>query len=234
VAGIELAAGGPNGPTDSCSRRYQIHCEGSVIFDADAILLALPAHESSRLISTLDPASGELLGGIPYSSSVTVSLGFGAGAREQLPPGFGYLVPWREHRRMLACTFVHRKFNHRAPENMALLRCFLGGSRDPGVLELADADVIATVRRELREILDFRREPLFCRIHRWPSSMAQYIIGHAERIRRIQERLTELPGLHLAGNAYSGIGISDCIRTGEAAAHQALEAAGVRLETQQR
>src|SRR5208337_3369176 len=122
VAGIQLAPGGPGGRADSCSRRYQIFCDGGVTFDADAIIFAMPAHECGRLLSSIAPALGALLGQIPYSSAMTVS--------------FGYLVPRKENRRMLACTFVHRKFNHRAPEGKALLRCFLGGSRDPEVLKL--------------------------------------------------------------------------------------------------
>jgi oxygen-dependent protoporphyrinogen oxidase len=222
VAGIQQAPGGLGGTADSCSRRYQIFCDGGVTFDADAIIFAMPAHECGRLLSSVAPALGALLGEIPYSSSMTVSLGYGEGTREHLPPGFGYLVPRKEHRRMLACTFVHRKFNHRAPEGKALLRCFLGGSRDPEVLNLPDEEVVLLVRQELKEILNFSFEPLFCRIHRWPASMAQYPLGHAERVRRIQSRLEDLPGIYLAGNAYSGIGISDCIRTGRAAAHQAM------------
>ena len=125
---------------------------------------------------------------------------------------------------MLACTLVHRKFNHRAPEGNALLRCFLGGSRDPEALNLADEEVVTLVRQELKEILNFSFDPLFCRIHRWPASMAQYQVGHAERLRKIQSRLEDLPGLYLAGNAFSGIGISDCIRTGRAAAQRAIAA----------
>jgi oxygen-dependent protoporphyrinogen oxidase len=223
VAGIELAPGGPGGRVDSCSRRYQIFCDGGVAFDADAIILAMPTHECGRLLSPIDPTLGAMLGEIPYSSSMTVSLGYAEGTREHLPRGFGYLVPRKENRRMLACTFVHRKFNHRAPEGKALLRCFLGGSRDPEVLRLPDEEVVSLVRQELKEILNYSFEPVFCRIHRWPASMAQYPVGHAERVRRIQSRLEELRGIYLAGNAYSGIGISDCIRTGRAAAQRALK-----------
>jgi len=222
VTGIEAAPGGPGGAADRCSRRYQIFCEDGLAFDAGAIVLAMPAHQCSRLLSSLHPTLGGLLGEIPYSSSMTVSLGYSEGATEQLPHGFGYLVPRKEGRRMLACTFVHRKFNHRAPEGKALLRCFLGGSRDPEALNLSDEEVITLVRQELKEILDFSFEPLFCRIHRWPASMAQYPVGHAERLRKIQSRLEDLPGIYLAGNAYSGIGISDCIRTGRAAAQRAI------------
>ncbi len=124
---------------------------------------------------------------------------------------------------MLACTFVHAKFDHRAPEGKAMLRCFLGGARDPEVLGLSEEEVVAIVRRELKEILNFTAEPLFFRVHRWPASMAQYPVGHGGRVSAIEERLQDLPGLYLAGNAYSGIGISDCIRTGAAAAQKALD-----------
>jgi len=222
VAGIKAAPGGPDGAADRCSRRYEIFCEGGLAFDADAIILAMPTRECGRLLSPLDSALGGLLGEIPYSSSMTVSMGYAEGASDRLPPGFGYLVPHKEGRRMLACTFVHRKFNHRAPEGKALLRCFLGGSRDPEALNLPDEEVVTLVRQELKEILNFSFEPLFCRIHRWPASMAQYPVGHAQRLRTIQSRLKDLPGIYLAGNAYSGIGISDCIRTGRAAAQRAI------------
>jgi len=124
---------------------------------------------------------------------------------------------------MLACTFVHAKFHHRAPEGKAMLRCFLGGARDPNVLGLGDEEVVDLVRRELKEIMNFAAEPLFFRVHRWPASMAQYPVGHAGRVSAIEERIQGLRGLYLAGNAYSGIGISDCIRTGKTAAQKALD-----------
>jgi oxygen-dependent protoporphyrinogen oxidase len=219
---VEFAPGGPDGAADSCSRRFLIACEGGRSFDADAVILAVPAYAAGALLSPIDHRLSELLEGIPYSSSMTVSLGFDESARATLPAGFGFLVPRKEKRRMLACTFVHAKFNHRAPEGKAMLRCFLGGTRDPEALALSDEEVFGVVRRELREILSFAAEPLFVRVHRWPASMAQYSVGHTGRIRAIEERLQELPGLSLAGNAYSGIGISDCIRTGRNSAKMAL------------
>jgi oxygen-dependent protoporphyrinogen oxidase len=153
---------------------------------------------------------------------MTVSLGFDEHARAALPAGFGFLVPRKERRRLLACTFVHAKFDHRAPGGKAMLRCFLGGARDPDVLGLSDDEVVDLVRRELQKIMNFTAVPLFFRVHRWPDSMAQYPVGHRGRVSAIEERLQELPGLYLAGNAYSGIGISDCIRTGKGAAEKAL------------
>ena len=141
---------------------------------------------------------------------------------EQLRPGFGFLVPREEERRLLACTFVHGKFNHRAPPGGALLRCFLGGSRDPEALNLNDQDAVELCRRELGNILNLDAEPSFYRIYRWPQSMPQYEVGHSERVDALLRRLQNHPGLFVAGNAYSGIGISDCIRTAKAAAERAL------------
>ena len=230
VLALEFAPGGPGGAADSCSRRFQIASEGDKAYDADAVVLALPAYLASELVSSLDHRLSELLEGIPYSSSMTVSLGFDERAKAALPPGFGFLVPRKEARRLLACTFVHAKFNHRVPEGKAMLRCFLGGARDPRVLGLSDQEVVDLVRQELKEILNFSAEPLFFRVHRWIASMAQYPVGHGGRVSAIEERLQNLPGLYLAGNAYSGIGISDCIRMGKAAADKALKYLGVGSE----
>ena len=214
VLSVERSAEGGKG--------FVIRCEGGTTREAGAVVLAMPTHEVRRLLAPLNPALATLLGEIPYSSSMTVSLGYDAGTVAQLPPGFGFLVPRKEKRRMLACTFVHGKFKHRAPEGKALLRCFLGGARDPEVLGLSDDEVLAQVRQEIREVLGFSAEPLFYRVHRWPSSMAQYVVGHAERVKAIQAEVGKLPGLFLAGNAFSGIGISDCIRTGRTAAQGAI------------
>jgi oxygen-dependent protoporphyrinogen oxidase len=218
VLGIERLSGS--------GARYALRYEGGTTLEAGAIVLAMPAHEDGRLLASLNPALGKTLGEIPYSSSMTVSLGYGVGTAAQLPPGFGFLVPHKEKRRMLACTFVHGKFRHRAPAGQALLRCFLGGARDPEALRLSDEEVVSLVRREVREILGFAAEPLFYRVHRWPSSMAQYTVGHAQRVAALQAELDQHPGLYLAGNAFSGIGISDCIRTGRTAAERAIASLG--------
>jgi oxygen-dependent protoporphyrinogen oxidase len=202
---------------------YRIRCVGGVSFLADAIILAAPATECSRLLAGIDAALSESLSTIPYSSAMTVALAYDSATTGQLPPGFGFLVPQKEQRRMLACTFVHAKFSYRVPAAHALLRCFLGGARDPGVLEISDEAVIKLVREELQSILKLSADPLFYRIHRWPRAMAQYQVGHEETVTRIQTRLQSHPTLALAGNAYSGIGISDCVRTGRAAADRVLQ-----------
>jgi len=133
-------------------------------------------------------------------------------------------VPRSEGKRLLATTFVHNKFPHRAPRDRALLRCFLGGSRDGQVLELSDEEILSIVRKELQEILGLTAEPLFTRVYRWQGAMAQYTVGHLERMERIESLRKQLPGLALAGNAYRGIGVPDCIRSGEEAAAEVVAA----------
>lgn len=188
----------------------------------DAVIVATSATAAVPLFEITCAALASELKAIPYSSSMTVALGFDKDARAALPAGFGFLVPRSEGKRLLAATFVHNKFPHRASEDRGLIRCFLGGSRDEQVLQLPDAEILGIVREELRQILGLSAEPLFTRVYRWRGAMAQYVVGHLERLQRIEGLLKQWPGLVLAGNAYRGIGVPDCVRSGEAAAQQLL------------
>jgi oxygen-dependent protoporphyrinogen oxidase len=179
---------------------------------AGAVVLACPAHAAAKLVPIPE------LAGIPYSSSMTVALGYRRDQLRSLPKGFGFLVPARERKRIVACTFVGAKFAHRVPEGRELLRCFLGGASDEAALSLDDGQVRSVVLAELREILGLEAQPEFVRVSRWPRSMAQYTVGHAARIERIREAAARLPWLHLTGNAYTGIGIPDCIALAKSAA----------------
>jgi oxygen-dependent protoporphyrinogen oxidase len=171
------------------------------------VVLACEAYNAAKL---LDGRLAELLNGIAYSSSVVVALGyFGPPPM----PGFGFLIPRKERRRIVACTWVGTKFPCRAPQGTTLARCFLSGEEEPD---------IGAVHRELQDLAGIRGEPQFHRIYRWPRAMAQYGVGHAQRIAEIEELAARVPGLHLAGNAYSGIGIPDCVRTGKQAAEKIL------------
>jgi len=188
----------------------------------DGVILAVPAHIAGMLMSTASAPLARELSSIPYSSSVTVALGYGADVRNALPPGFGFLVPHRECKRMMAATFVHNKFPHRVPQGRALVRCALGGARDEGMISLSDEEIVLIVRDELRQIVGINREPLFARIYRWSKAMAQYTVGHLDRVKKIEGLLP--PGIFLAGNGYRGIGVPDCVRTGKEAAEGALAA----------
>jgi protoporphyrinogen/coproporphyrinogen III oxidase len=195
----------------------------------DAVIIATPAHAAAAMLLSADENLSRDLRGIQYSSSVTVTLGYDEKVRRSLPPGFGFLVPRSQGRRMLAATFVHNKFPHRAPENRALVRCFLGGARDEQIIQMSTEEILQVVRDELRQIIPsaLNAEPLFARVYKWRSAMAQYSVGHLERVQRIESRRQNLPGLALAGNGYNGIGVPDCVRSGAEAAGKILAEMGM-------
>lgn len=186
--------------------------------EAESVVLACEAHSATALIKPVDGRLADLLATVPYSSSMTVSLGFNAKDLPLRPTGHGFLVPKKERRRLMACTWVGEKFPYRVPEDQAVARCFLGGVDDAGVLTESDEVVAEIVTRELAEIAGITARPRFVRVHRWPRAMAQYTVGHPQRLAEIQERTQAIRNFALAGNAYEGIGIPDCIRLGKRAA----------------
>jgi oxygen-dependent protoporphyrinogen oxidase len=188
----------------------------------DAVILAVPALAAAQILSNTSPELSAELAAIQYSSSITVGLGYDREVRQSLPPGFGFLVPRSEGKRVLAATFVHNKFPHRAPEDRALLRCFFAGSNAENIWDQSDDAIIEIVRNELQQILGLRSAPLFARVYRWKSAMAQYGVGHLELLDRIERLRQQLPNLALAGNGFRGIGVPDCVCSGQTAAQQIL------------
>ncbi|HZQ69814.1 MAG TPA: protoporphyrinogen oxidase [Terriglobales bacterium] len=193
----------------------------------DSVIVATPAPAAANLLQPANENLAAELRGIDYSSSATVTLGYDRSVRSSLPPGFGFLIPRSEGKRMLAATFVHNKFPHRAPEDRALVRCFLGGSRDEAILQLSDEQMLTLVRRELNQIIGLSADPIFARVYKWKGAMAQYGVGHLERLERIERHRQNLPGLALAGNGFRGIGVPDCVRSGGEAANQVLLTMGL-------
>jgi oxygen-dependent protoporphyrinogen oxidase len=200
---------------------FRIRAEGNWM-EADHVIVACPAWAAAQLLAPVDARLAEGLGEIEYSSSLTLSLIYRASQFDGVRAGFGFLVPKKERLRLAACTFVGAKFSHRVPDDRVALRCFFGGTSDEAVLGESDEALIAIARAELRRILGLTAAPLEHVIARWPRAMAQYNVGHAQRIADIRPRAAGIPGLHLAGNAYEGIGIPDCIRTGRQAAKNIL------------
>ena len=188
----------------------------------DTVIVATSMLAAATFLQPLSPDLATELRCIPYSSSITVTLGFDRSVRASLPPGFGFLVPRSEGKRVRAATFMHNKFPFRAPEDRALIRCFLGGTRDEPALQLSEAEILQTVRQELRDIIGLTAEPLFARVYKWTAAMAQYNVGHLERLGRIEDLRRQMPGLALAGNGYRGIGVPDCVRSGMEAAREIL------------
>jgi protoporphyrinogen/coproporphyrinogen III oxidase len=168
------------------------------------LVLALPAHQAAKLVWSFAPDLAALLNQIRYASSITVSLIDGP---QEMPPGFGFLVPHTEGKQLLACTFVHNKFRFRAPEGRHLLRAFLTSGFDK-----SDDELVAIVERELHEVLGVDVTPAAVRVNRWPNAMPQYEVGHLARIAAIEQAVAMHAGLYVIGNAYRGIGIPDCVR----------------------
>jgi oxygen-dependent protoporphyrinogen oxidase len=170
------------------------------------------------MIAALAPAAASQLNQIAYASTATVSLAYRREDFPKLPDSFGFVVPAREKRKIMACTFSSLKYPGRAPPGNILLRAFVGGSLQPELFNDDDATMEANVRAEIASLLGVKVAPMLSRIWRHAKSMPQYRVGHEERIRSIRARLRGFPTLALAGSAYEGVGISDCVRTGEEAA----------------
>jgi len=189
---------------------------------ADAVVVAAPAHAAAPLLAPLDTELGRLLAGIGYASSATVTLAYRSADVPALG-GFGFVVPAVERRPLIACTYASRKFPGRAPEGHELMRAFVGGALRADVLARDDGALVDVVRGELRELVGITAAPVLTRVHRHRLAMPQYAVGHLERVAAIEARAAALPALALAGAAYRGVGVPDCVRSGEAAADRVFE-----------
>ncbi|MCS6924790.1 MAG: protoporphyrinogen oxidase [Candidatus Binatia bacterium] len=197
---------------------WLVECEDGSVWQADGVILATPAFRTAQIVQGVDGQLADRLATISYSSAATVNLAY---RREQVHHplnGFGFVVPHIEQRAIIAGSFSSVKYAGRAPEGFVLLRAFVGGALQEDLYALDDEDMEGIVRREFAQLLGVRGEPLFVRIARYPRSMPQYLVGHLELVSEIEKRVTRHPGMALAGNAYRGVGMADCVRSGEAAA----------------
>ena len=188
---------------------------------AEAVILATPADVAGKLVAELDGTIAEALGSIPHVSSATVSLAYPSAHVPKALEGYGYVVPRQEGRPVLAGTWSSTKFRHRAPENWTLVRLFIGRSGMEDAIEGTDSDLIEIAREEVAQVLECRDAPIVQRVFRWVRGMPQYTMGHLDRLARVHEHLADHPGLFVAGNFLQGVGLPDCIATGERAAEAA-------------
>ena len=191
-------------------------------FEADAVCLAVPAYVAASLLAETHEKLADKLRQIKYASTATINFGYRRAAIAHPLNGFGFVVPFIEKRSLIACTFSSVKFPGRAPDDHVLLRAFAGGALQPEIFALAESEMSTRVEADLRELLGISEDPRFIEVAKWERSMPQYEVGHLDRVNEIEALATEIPGLALAGNAYRGAGIPDCIRSGEAAAESLL------------
>ena len=198
--------------------------------DCDALVLALAAHSSAQVLDVLDGKLAADLAHIPHAGTTIVSAAYGRGQIAHPLDGFGFVVPAVERPSILAGSFSSVKFPGRAPADGVLIRVFVGGACQGEIADLPDERLRRLVSDELRQLLDISGEPIFLDVARWPNSMPQFHLGHGELVERIEKRIETLPGLAIAGNAYHGVGIPNCIHSGERAAEKCCRrASGKRL-----
>ena len=200
---------------------WQVTLDTGETLKADALILAAPAFVSGKLLASLNPSLASDLQSIPYASTATVSLGYHQSDLPRDLDGYGYVIPRRAGRKALACTWTSTKFPHRAPEGYALLRVFVGRAGQD--IPWNENDLLALAKEELNLTLGIAAEPLLQRVFLWDKAMPQYNLGHPEILKRIDAALEKYPGLALAGNGYRGIGIPDCIHSGELAVDKILK-----------
>ena len=182
--------------------------------DFASVVLATPSFVTRELIAAMDGELARRLSAIAWSSSATVSLAFRKADIAKSLPGFGFIVPRVENRRINACTWSSIKWTHRAPQAALLIRGFVGGGHHEELVSLEDGELARIVREELRQIAGLAAEPLFFKVYRWFQGMPKYTVGHGERLAAIEERRLPHRGLFLIGSSYRGIGIGDCVKSG--------------------
>jgi len=186
----------------------------------DAVVLACRAFQAAEILNGMDGELATELRGIEYASSAVVVSGHRLADVAHPLDAFGLVIPAIENRKVLAVSFSSRKFPGRAPDGRVLLRTFVGGAMQPELMQQSDEEMIATVRAELAALLGVTGEPDFADVVRYDNAMPQYHVGHLDRVAKIEEQMAKHPGLAIAGNAYRGVGIPDCIHSGEQAAER--------------
>lgn len=193
------------------------------VTEADAVVVASPANHAATMLREVDPKMARRLNNIEYASCAVVSLAF---RRDQIKTpinSFGFVVPHVENHMILSCSFSSEKYAGRAPDGTVLMRVFIGGAMQPGLLRMPDSQLIELAHFELAKLLKIDGEPTLRHLTRQTHAMPQYHVGHKQRIAEINERLDEYPTLALAGSSLSGVGVPGCIESGQSAAAKIVE-----------
>jgi oxygen-dependent protoporphyrinogen oxidase len=191
---------------------WSVRGEGNNAWDADAVVLTAPAYRQAELLEPVDAAVAAEVAAIPYNRIAVVALGYREANAPHRPDGFGYIAPQRTRRDVLGVQWCSQIFPGRAPHGHVLWRALCGGVHRGDVCDLKDDDLVRAVHTEMQHVMGVTGEPVFREIVRWPRAIPQYVVGHPDRLARIDARAANLPGLFLGGNAYRGIALNDCTR----------------------
>jgi oxygen-dependent protoporphyrinogen oxidase len=216
---VVQVARGPHNSSLSC---WTVALEDGASMESEGVIIAGPSRHAARLLTDVDKELAHQLSRVQYASSAVVHLAY---LREQVAhplDAFGFVVPITEGCRIIAASFSSVKYEGRAPDRYVLLRAFMGGALHPEIMQYADEDLTVIARQDLNRLLGITGLPYFAMVHRWPESMAQYDVGHLERVAAIRRRVGEHRGLQLGGNGFEGVGIPDCVRAGERAAEELM------------
>jgi protoporphyrinogen/coproporphyrinogen III oxidase len=205
---------------------WRVHLGGDASEIADAVICAAPAFAAASILGGSNERLAKLLGEISYASAAVVNMAFREADFPTRPKSFGFVVPIAERRRIIAGSLSSLKYENRAPEGFITARAFVGGVLQNEMMRQSDDDMIAAVRDEFRALLGITTAPQITLVRRWPDSMPQYVVGHLARVAEIERLAAEIPAFALAGAAYRGVGIPDCIRGGEAAAEKVVSQLG--------
>ncbi len=203
---------------------WLVRLGGGAVSDADAVICAAPAFAAAEILRDAVPQLSMRLAAINYASAATVNLAFREGDFPRPPRSFGFVVPAAERRKIIAGSFTSLKFEGRAPAGLVLARAFLGGELQRSMVNLGDGEMAAAARDEFAALLGVTAAPQLTVVQRWPESMPQYEVGHLARVAEIEALAAELPRFALAGAAFRGVGIPDCIMSGERAAETIFDA----------
>lgn len=220
TAGVECQEVQP--PTQESSS-FQVILKNGDRLPADAVVLATPTFQTARLLRSFQPETAGLLESIPYASTATISMAYPTETIGSQIRGFGFVIPRKEQRPLLAATWTSLKWPARCRAGETLIRCYIGGRGRESVLEQDDQPLVECVRRELAAIVGITTAPKYTEIHRWIRGMPQYVLGHQDRLAKVHHLLAAWPGLYLTGAGFYGIGIPDCIREGTKVGHQLIQ-----------
>jgi oxygen-dependent protoporphyrinogen oxidase len=202
---------------------FSVTLDNDTILTADAVVLATPAFQTAKIIRELLPDAANMLERIPYTSTATISMVYPTDAVERHIRGFGFVVPRKEQRPLLAGTWTSLKWPFRSQKGETLIRCYMGGRGREHILENDDSHLVETARKELQAIVGIAGSPTYTEVHRWVRGMPQYVIGHLALVAKIKEYLDPWPKLYISGAGLYGIGIPDCIREGKRVADSLIQ-----------